>query len=270
MKPVLCIPSYSRPDSITLERCKDLPLQKFVFIRREQESLYSKWKPWYKLILQDHGTDIGLVRRNIATWCYRKGYKWAFMFDDDICKVEQLGFRKDKNRWDSQRIIDGSLQGPRFETKALQYWFCLAKEWDLSISSPSYRTNIGGKGPTIHINKHPCIQCVLIKIPDIIAVGNYKSIHKTGNEDYYIQYRLMDAGCLTGIVNVIEYDCPSVGNCPDGTEDTMEQKYRRYIQAFQQNVCSDPNKMTTKTTKTGFPSLQFVWKYWNGFVVDLP
>lgn len=269
MKPVLCIPSYSRPDGTAIERCKDLPLRKFLFIRKEQRKLYRKWAGHYTIIEQTDGTDIGLVRRNIINYCNENNHRWAFMLDDDVSKVEQLGYNPEKGRWDSQRILDGSKEPPRVETEALRYWFHLAKEWDLSLSSPAYRTNIGGKGPTVHINRHPCIQCVLVKVPDFAAVGNYRSIHETGNEDYYIQYRLMDAGCLTGTINILEYDCPAVGNCPDGTEDSMRDKYLRYIQAFQRNVCDDPQKMTTKITKTGFPSLQFVWKHWNGFQVDL-
>jgi len=260
MKPVLCIPSYSRPDGIAIERCKELPLKKFIFIRREQESLYDKWRPWYTLVLQDHGTDIGLVRKNIVNYCYKKGYEWAFMLDDDICKVEMLDWDRNKQCWNSKRIIEGSVVGPRFEIAALKRWFKWATRYDLALSCPIYRFNRGSKGTEIHINRHPVIQCVLIHVPNFIEVGNYKSIHVTGNEDYYIQFKLMRSGYKTGTIGLVEYDCPAVGNCDDGTNDTKDEKYRRYIQAFFTNVCGDPKYVTTKTTKTGFSSLNFVWK----------
>jgi len=271
MKPVIAIPSYNNPNSPLFSKLAGLGLDVYVYVRKEQYDAYAPIKQYgITLVKLSNVSEIGMTRNCIMRHLHSKGIVWAFMFDDDISKVEQLGYRTEKQRWDAERIINGSLTGPSVEKRALQLWYQLAKTYDLSLSSPAHRTSIGSKGSTIHVNKHPCIQCVLVKVPDVIAVGNYKSIHETGNEDYYIQYSLMDAGCLTGTINLIEYDCPPVGNCPDGTSEDMKTKYRRYIKAFQTNVCNDRNKMTTKVTKTGFDSLQFNWKYWNGFVIDIP
>ena len=271
MKPVLCIPSYSRPEGIALERCKELPLKKFIFIRREQEALYEKWKQWYKLVLQDHGTDIGLVRKNIVNYCYKKGYDWAFMLDDDISKVETLG-RKPDNSITANRIIAG-VPGPRMELEAFKAWFKVAKEWDLALSSPNHRAYDRFNHGRLQVNKSACIQCVLLQIPIVKFVGGYKSLHETGNEDYFIQYKLMSAGFLTGKVGCVEYDCPAVGSGEGGNNTDeykdINQRYNVYVQTFLDNVCNDPELIKTKTTRTGQKSIQFIWKNWSGFTTDV-
>lgn len=271
MKPVLCIPSYSRPEGIAIERCKELPLKKFIFIRREQEALYEKWKPWYKLVLQDHGTDIGLVRKNIVNYCYKKGYDWAFMLDDDISKVETLG-RKPDGSITSNRIIAGE-PGPRMELEAFKAWFKVAKEWDLALSSPNHRAYDRFNHGMLQVNKSACIQCVLLQIPIVKFVGGYKSLHDTGNEDYFIQYKLMSAGFLTGKVGCVEYDCPAVGSGEGGNNTDeykdLNKRYELYVQTFLDNVCNNPELIKTKITKTGQKSIQFVWKNWTGFETDV-
>lgn len=273
MKPVLCIPSYSRPNGIAIQRCKDLPLKKYLFIRREQEQLYEQWKPWYTLVLQDHGTDIGLVRKNIVNFCHRKGFVWAFMLDDDIAKVETIGRKQyDMFSMTSNRIIAG-VPGPRMEIQAFKAWFKVAKYWDLALSSPNHRAYDRFKHGTLQVNKSACIQCVLINIPAILSVGSYKSLHETGNEDYYIQYKLMSAGLLTGKVGCVEYDCPSVGVGEGGNNvheyADLNQRYELYVQTFLDHVCNDPQLVGVKTTSTGAKSIQFLWKNWSGFVQEI-
>lgn len=273
MKPVLCIPSYSRPEGIAIQRCRDLPLKKYLFIRREQEALYAKWKPWYTLVLQDHGTDIGRVRKNIVNFCSKKGFVWAFMLDDDISHVETLGRKpNDPSYITTNRIIAG-VPGPRMEIQAFKAWFKVAKYWDLALSSPNHRAYDRFKHGTLQVNKSACIQCVLINIPAICSVGNYKSLYETGNEDYYIQYKLMSVGLLTGKVGCVEYDCPAIGAGQGGNNtheySDLNQRYERYVQTFLDNVCNDPQLVGIKTTSTGTKSIQFLWKNWSGFVQDL-
>lgn len=271
MKPVLCIPSYSRPNGIAIERCKDLPLKKFLFIRREQLSMYDKWSPWYTIVVQDHGTDIGLVRKNIVNYCHKKGFDWAFILDDDISKVETIG-RKPDGSMTANRIIAG-VPGPRMEPEAFKAWFKVAKKWDLALSSPNHRAYDRFNHGLLQVNKSACIQCVLLNIPAVKAIGGYKSLHDTGNEDYYVQYKLMSNGLLTGKVGICEYDCPAVG-AGEGGNNTEEytdinSKYETYVNTFLSHVCSDPNLIKTKTTSTGQKSIQFVWKNWGGFEENL-
>lgn len=272
MKPILCIPSYCRPDGVAIERCKDLPLEKFIFIRKEQEELYSKWKNYYTLVTQTTGTDIGKVRRNTMTWSSKHGYEWVFMLDDDISKVEILG-KKPNGVITSQRIVDG-IPGPRMEVKAFKEWFQQATRNDLVLSSPDHRAFDRFHHGQLLVNKSACIQCVLTHVPTVMSVGNYRSLHVTGNEDYYIQYLLMRAGHRVGKIGTIEYDCPAVGSGEGGNNageyTNLTNKYNGYVETFLKNVCSDPKYITTKITKTGQKSVQFVWKNWGGYSIPLP
>lgn len=208
-KPILCIPSYSRPNGVAIERCKDLPLDKYLFIRAEQKDLYAKWSNNYTIVTQLTGTDIGKVRRNIMRWAHLHKFSWVFMLDDDIYKVECLGHKED-GTITSKRII-ANIPGPRMELEAFKTWYKCAKHNSLVLSSPNHRAYDRFHHGELSINKSACIQCVLVYVPSIIAVGNYKSLSITGNEDYYIQYQLMKSGYLTGKVGSIEYNCPSIG-----------------------------------------------------------
>ena len=271
MKPVLCIPSYSRPDGIAIERCKDLPMEKFLFIRKSQLDLYRHWAKWYTLVLQTGGTDIGIVRNNMVRYCSIHGYDWAFMLDDDISKVEELGPRED-GTITSKRIAAG-IPGPRMEASAFKKWYQAATKHELALSSPNHRAYDRFHHGELRVNKSACIQCVLVHVPDVMEVGGYKSLRLTGNEDYYLQYKLMSAGLKVGKVGIVEYDCPAVGSGKGGnnTEEytDISQKYNTYVETFLENVCNDPEIITTKITKTGQKSIQFVWRNWGGYSIPL-
>lgn len=270
MKPVIAIPSYNRPDSKALQKLKNIPLEVYVYVRKEQVPLYRKYKDWgYKIIALKNVTEIGLTRRAIVKHLDSIGVRWAFMFDDDIGKVELLKYSPERKRYDSERILQGSPEPPRIELRALKLWYNLAKAHKLSLSTPCYRPDLFAKGTHIQINSATCIQCVLLHIPDIVEVGNYHNIHETGNEDYYIQYKLMEAGYRTARIGLIEYDCPSIGNVEDGTDDGLIPKYTKYIKNFQENVCGDPELVTTKISRSGVPSLKFVWKNWYPETISL-
>lgn len=273
MKPILCIPSYSRPDGVAIERCKHLPFRKFLFIRKEQKELYSKWKDYYTLVTQTTGTDIGKVRRNIITWSNKQGYDWVFMLDDDISKVEILG-KKPDGVITSQRIIDG-IPGPRMEIEAFREWFKQAVQNKLVLSSPNHRAFDRFHHGQLLVNKAACIQCILIHVPSAVAVGNYKSLRDTGNEDYYMQYLLMKTGKKAGKIGTIEYDCPIVGVGSGGNSEeyqkqgNMSATYEEYIATFLKNVCNDPNLITIRRNRSGQRSIQFVWKNWGGYSVPM-
>lgn len=271
MKPVLCIPSYTRPDGIAIERCKELPMEKFLFIRKSQLEMYRHWAPWYHIVLQTGGTDIGLVRNNILRYCHSHGYEWAFMLDDDIAKVEMLG-KKPDGTMTAQRIIDG-IAGPRMEIEAFKTWFKIAKKWDLAISSPNHRAYDRFSHGLLRVNKSAIIQCVLINTSVLMTLGGYKSIHETGNEDYYVQFKAMSNGLLTGKIGLLEYDCPAVGAGKGGNNTDeytdINAKYNGYVETFLRTVCDNPQFVTTKTTSGGQKSIQFVWKTWGGFEKSL-
>lgn len=270
-KPVLCIPSYSRPNGAAIERCKHLPMKKFLFIRKSQKDMYKHWSKYYTLVCQTGGTDIGIVRNNIVRYCHKNGYDWAFMLDDDIIKVEELGLKEDGTA-NSKRLIEG-IAGPRMEIGAFKKWFSCAIENHLALSSPNHRAYDRFYHGELRVNKSACIQCVLLHIPDIVAVGGYKSITQTGNEDYYVQFKLMSAGLKVGKVGSIEYDCPGVGVGKGGNNTSeytdINEKYNTYVETFLEHVCNDPELISTKTTKRGQKSISFVWKNWGGYSLPL-
>lgn len=144
----------------------------------------------------------------------------------------------------------------------------------ISLSSPNHRAYDRFFHGKVRINRSACIQCVLIHVPDIVFVGNYKSLRETGNEDYFIQYKLMSSGFLTGKIGSIEYDCPSVGVGSGGNNaeeySDINERYELYTQTFLQNVCNDSRLIKTKTTKSGQKSISFVWKNWPGKEIQLP
>lgn len=268
MRPIIAIPSYKRPNGIAISRLKNISLEKYLFIRPED---YDSYKPvadncGFHIVKLKNVTDIGNTRQRIVEYCSHKGFDWVFMFDDDISKVECLAQSEDKIT--SARILYEPEERPRFELKALQIWYKLAKKYNLSLSSPNHRAYDRFKHGYVRINQSACIQCVLLHIPDIISVGNYKSLRDVGNEDYFIQYKLMASGYFCGKVGVVEYDCPSVGVGSGGNNvdeyQNINERYDLYVQTFLNNVCNDPKLITTKVTKSGQKSIQFVWKNWNG------
>lgn len=271
MKPIITIPSYNRPDSKIFAKLEHIPLQKHVFVRYEQYKNYRNLESKsFKLhVLPRLIEELGITRRYIVHWCYKHSYNWIFMFDDDISKIECLGQKPDGG-WNSQRILDGSPTPPRFETKALNLWYKQAKSHNIVFSSPNHRAyDRFSHGPNIRVNQSAVIQCFLINVPAIKAVGNFRDTRVYGAEDYDIMYRLMAAGYKTGKMGLIEFDAPSIGNISDNTNDSFKQKYERFVQLFQENVCNDPDLIGVKTTSTGVPSIQFKWKNWGGYKINL-
>ena len=268
MKPVICIPSYKRPQGTAIYRLRDIPLSKYLFVRLEEESIYKEVaaENGFRLVKLNNVHDIGETRAAIMRFCYSKHFEWVFMFDDDIQKVECLAQKDGKIT--SARILYEPEEKPRFELKALKLWYDTARRYKLSLSSPNHRAYDRFKHGTVQINKSAIIQCVLIHTPDLWSVGNYKSLNKVGNEDYYVQYLLMNNGYKTGKIGSIEYDCPCIGAGSGGNNaeeyKDIKNRYEFYVNNFLNNVCNDPQLVTTKTTKTGQKSIQFIWKNWGG------
>ena len=268
MRPILAIPSYKRPFSKIFSKLEHLKIEKYVFVRPEEEEVYQKTASSFGFTvvpLSDVG-DIGSTRKRIVEWCSKNHKEWAFMFDDDISKVECLSQKGDKIT--AERILYHPEKAPGFETKALKKWFNYARKYNLSLSSPNHRAYDRFSHGVLRINSSACIQCVLLCIPDIIAVGNYASLREVGNEDYYIQYRLMSSGKRTGKIGCVEYDCPEVGVGKGGNNaeeySDIQKRYEEYVNTFLSNVCNDPRKVSVKTTSSGQKSIQFLWRNWDG------
>lgn len=263
MKPVVLIPSYNRPNSRIFEKLKSIGLEVYVFVRKEQYTLYREsLPPEMNLIKLSNVNDIGQTRNAMVRWAKSKRIEWAFMLDDDIQKVERLSKKPDGSGWNSTRILQGSKTPPVIDEDALKLWYKLAKKYKISLSSPNHRAyDRTSHGRNIRINKSAIIQCCLINISDAVSVGNYKSIDITGNEDYYLQYKLMSNGYNCGKIGLIEYDCKNM--------ECSKKQQRLRVNSFLQNVCNNPDLISTKTTSTGLPSIKFVWKNWGGKVLNL-
>lgn len=271
MKPIITIPSYNRPEAKIFSKLKHLSLDKYVFVRKNQYRMYKHLiEDGFNVItIPSSVEELGKTRRYIIHWCNKQSHKWTFMFDDDISKVEMLG-QKEDGTWNSQRIIDGSKNPPRFENKALKLWFDLARKYDLSSSSPNHRAyDRFHHGPVVRVNKSAVIQCFLLNVNDVLSVGNFRDTRIYGVEDYDLQYRLMHNGYKTGKIGLVEFDAPSIGNISDGTGDEFKQKYERFVSCFKNRVCDDPNLIGVKTTSTGVPSIKFLWKNWGGYEIEL-
>lgn len=272
MKPIIAVPSYNRPEAKIFEKLRNLGLSVFVFIRKEQYDQYKYLETWGFTLVAIHSSieELGMTRRYLVYWLNKHGYEWAFMFDDDIAKVERLGPKPDGAGWNSLRILAGSPTSPRIEAQALRLWYQQAQKYNIVLSSPNHRAyDRFSHGNNIRVNKSAIIQCCLLHIPSIIAVGNYTDTRKVGVEDYYIQYQLMKQGYLTGKMGNIEFDAPNIGNIADGTGDRFRQKYERFVKCFKEKVCDDPELIGTKITSTGVPSIQFKWKNWGGYTIEL-
>lgn len=258
MKPVIAIPSMNHPDVNIFSRLSSVNLDKYIFVRREQYGMYESWEEHgYRVIkLPKWVDDIGSTRKAIVQYFHNRDQHWVFMLDDDIAYVGNCELRPEGWKWEYTH-----KEKTYFKTSVFKRWFNIARKYDLSLSSPCHRFHDHNRhGNRILINKAACIQCVLLHTPDVISVGNYKRMRECGNEDYSLQYFLMNHGYSCGMIGNLLYDAPAIGGA---------DKYPEYIETFKTNVCNDPTYITTKTTRSGVPSIQFVWKNWGGKIIEM-
>lgn len=258
MRPVISIPSMNNPDAKIFQRLCNTKLDKYIFVRKNQYNMYKKHESngWKVIVLPKWVDDLGSTRKATMLYFNKRGIDWVFQFDDDVAYIGNCELREDGWKWEytgKEKIY--------FKDSVFKKWLKVAKEYNLSVSTPCHRFHDHHRhGNCIHINKSACIQCFLLHVSDIIRVGNYHRVRECGVEDYVIQYYLMKNGYLCGMIGNILFDSPAIGN---------PEKYPEYIEAFKKNVCDDPTYITTKVTRSGIPSIQFVWKNWDGYTVEL-
>ena len=258
MKPALVVVSMNHPDANIFTRLSSIKLDKYIFVRKNQYALYSHQvqNNWKIVSLPSWVDDIGSTRKATMIWLNKHGYLWAFMLDDDIAYVGNVEHRPEGWKWEytgKDKIY--------FKTSVFYKWYRIAKKYHLSLSCPCHRFHDHNRhGNKVLVNKAACIQCVLVYVPHILQVGNYRRMKECGNEDYSIQYFLMKDRKNCGMICNLLYDAPAIGGA---------EKYPEYIKAFKSNVCNDPMYITTKITKSGVPSIQFVWKNWGGKVIEM-
>lgn len=265
MRPALVIMSMDHPDVNIFSRLQGIQLDKYIFVRKYQYEMYKKNTEfgWKVVRLPDWVEEAGTTRKAMMLYLNKKGYDWAFQLDDDVAYVGNVELRPEGWKWEYT-----NKEKVYFKTAVFQRWFRIAKKYNLSLSAPCHRFHDHNRhGHVIYENKAACIQCVLVHIPDVLAVGNYRDTRKYGVDDYTLQYFLMSNGFKCGMIGDLLYDSPAIGN-PNNHEGTVE-KYKRYIKSFRENVCADESLVSTKTTRSGVPSLQFVWKNWGGNVINM-
>ena len=268
MKPIIAIPSYRRPESVAIKKLKEIDIPKYLFIRPEEHDVYAeiaKDSDFHLVFVKDV-TDVGTTRKKVVEYCNEKGFDWVFMLDDDISKLEALTYLGNGKSKPTRLVENPEDHTQKFEIRAFKEWFSIAKKYKLSLSAPNGIHDYFSRG-YLKINHALCVQCVLLYIPDIIAVGNYRSLNETGNEDFYMQYMLMSSGYRCGKIGTIEYACPEIGANAGGNSAVeyvrLIERYKELTNTFMNNVCRDPKQIVLKQTDFGQPYMRFAWKYWD-------
>lgn len=268
MTPIIAIPSYKRPESVAIRKLKNISLPKYLFVRPEEHEIYAEVAKDsnFHIVTVKNVTDVGTTRKKLIEYCHKKGFDWVFMLDDDISKLESLTYLGEGKSKPTRLVEDPDNHSQGFETRAFKEWFSIAKKYQLSLSAPNGIHDYFSRG-YLKINHALCVQCVLLHIPDIMTVGNYKSLSETGNEDFYMQYMLMNSGYRCGKIGVIEYACPEIGANAGGNSaeeyTNLIEKYTELTNTFMNNICDDPQKIALKKTSFGQPYMRFAWKHWD-------
>ena len=264
-KPAIAIMSMNHPDVNIFTRLSSVQLDKYIFVRKYQYDMYKHQtrNGWKVVRLPDWVEEAGTTRKAMMIYLKKHGYSWAFQLDDDVAYLGNVELRPEGWKWEYT-----GKDKVYFKTSVFNKWYKIAKKYHLSLSAPCHRFHDHNRhGNVIYINKAAIIQCVLVNIQDVLDVGNYRDTRKYGVDDYTLQYFLMKSGYKCGMIGNLLYDSPAIGN-PKDHQATIE-KYKKYIRLFKKNVCDDERLVSTKTTRSGVPSLQFVWKNWGGGKIEM-
>lgn len=278
-KVCIAVPSYRRPKCITPRRIKDCPYDCYLCVRPEEISDYQSVadESNFRILPMEDVHDIGETRKLIVEKLSTQ-YEWMFMFDDDIYSIELLGKRDGKIK--SQRILRGTGEKPSIDNEALAKWLEVAKQNDYRFSSVNDRTFNRNDHGFIQINKSLGVDTVLLHLPTVLEVGNYKSNAEIGPEDIYIQFKLMQSGYPCAKLGMIERSSPVDGKTKGGCSDNIYKEglpacHRKFAEAFCKNVCNDMNLIRIVHRYKEDPECGVValnWKGWGGYKIpcDIP
>lgn len=271
----ICIPSYSRPDGSFLVDAKNKNLPVYLFIRREQEQLYAQYKGVYNIVLVDNVHNIGETRKAIVDWAIKNNYDNIFMLDDDISNMDfTMPGQAMSGRYYMKRRCTLLHLKEEIQPYVFKMWQWLIGRCDpkLTLSSPGYQPqywDLKNADLPIQYNASAINGCFHVNVKNLTSHNlNYLSSNVCGNEDYSIQYLVMRAGLLTTIFKDLTYNTESIGTneggCNAADPEPIKERYIRYINLFNTNVLDpeDSHRMTTKVSKSGVPSLKFLWKFW--------
>lgn len=274
----ICVPSFRRPEATilkALEREPDLPI--VLFIRAEEKDLYKAWKGKCRIVLLYDVHNIGQTRAKVVEWAWKHRVPDIFMLDDDIDELDYLYPHETKNGTVCMRCARQNTDRPwkGINKKTFKMWMWWIENSDHpSLSSLSYRPDswhMKNENADVLFNSSACIQCVHIDTKKLYRHKiNYRDTELCGNEDYALQFDVMESGLRTAMFKDLMYGCPAVGSVSGGCENAsgisdLQKRYRYYVRLFLKNVADESHPgVRLKTTKSGFTSIAFDWKYWRG------
>ena len=272
----ICVPSYNRPQAPLLSKYGDkLPI--VIFIRREQEEMYARYKGVCRIVLIDDVHDLGETRVKIVDWAYKSGYDNIFMLDDDIScgtfLVPGKSTKSDKYFMKFYETVNNLEWG--MDLKFYKMWVWMIKHCDerLTLSGPGARSDfwdLKNANKALPYNSNSVIQCVHLNIRNLKENNiNYASNVLEGAEDYALQYKIMAEGLYTIAFRDLAFVVPGVGTTTGGCNASekvkdLHARYREFIRRFMENVLDEENayRVGTKTSKGGIPSVKFNWIRW--------
>lgn len=270
----ICIPSYNRPDATLLKNLYDQNrYEVFLFVRKEQYSMYSKYADRFKIIKLSNVHDGGSTKAAIIRYCWHKNIDNIFLIDDDIRLLDFLEPAHTSGGKLVMRVHSTNVNKPyNVNAYALKMWVKLLQErkYEVALSAPGLKSdwwNIRNKNSPYVYNCGCCIQCIhvntkLLKENDI----NFMPNSVVGVDDYTLQFTCMEKGLKTIVFRDLVYDCPSIGSNSGGCKDssTVDEKYKILNQRFIDIVLKGkPHRgIGFKTTKSGWTSIKFNWNYW--------
>ena len=270
----ICVTSYNRPDAHLLRFADRVPI--VLFIRREQEQLYKVYKEKCRIVLLDNVKNVGQTRAAIVNWAYDLGYDNIFMLDDDIQSVNfMIPGKSTTSDKEFMKQYSTVIHIPEsVELYFFKMWTWLIKHSDpkLTLSGPGAKSdfwNIANKDRDFYYNVGSVIQCVHLNVKNLVEHDiNYESNDFCGVEYYTLQYDIMINGLYTMIYTDLVFRVPSVGSKSGGNglmnSQELQQKYFESIELFKTNVMQPEtsDRVTTKTSKGGIPSIKFIWQRW--------
>lgn len=276
----ICIPTYNRPNPKAVKNAlPGLPI--VLFVRKEQKELYTLLKSQYpgcKIVTLSNVHDLGETRAKIVKWASYHGHKNIFMLDDDITSVDYLYPGKTSGGsicMRGSRINNGEKS--RLNPSGFRVWQYIVEnrlDKNTAITTPIYRPDswhLKNKNAKFRYNAGACMQCVHLNIDLLSRCNlNYGSNKEYGVEDLSLQFWAMEKGLKTCVITDLVYNCPPINSEPGGCEgangiDDPEKRYSYYVKQFFKNVCKGNHPgVGIKTSRSGFKSIKFNWKYWSG------
>lgn len=269
----VCVPSYNKPNAQLIKNI-DSSIPMYIFVRPEQFSDYKKYKSKSKGIVKIKDVqEIGITRHRIVEWAQYKGFDNIFMIDDDVTALHFLvpwyGNEDGTGKPAMKRYRTLKHMPEELDKRVLKMWMWYAMRCDdrLTISGPGNLSdwwNINNENSKALYNSSSTLVAVHLNIKNLTKFGlNYKDTRQYGTEDYTLQYDVMRSGLFTSIFKDIAYRVPNVGAGRMEQQKVID-KYNENIRLFMENAMSpeDNDRVTTKVSKSGIPSIKFNWSKW--------